>query len=128
MEDQTLSIGQVAARARIAPSAVRYYERQGLLPQPERVSGRRRYDADVVRRLGVIAVAKQAGFSLEEVKVLLDDADAGAPAHDRLQALATSKLPEIDALIRRAQAMRDWLALAQGCSCPTLEECVLFAA
>jgi MerR family transcriptional regulator, redox-sensitive transcriptional activator SoxR len=127
MSDETLSIGEVAKRAGINVSAVRFYERNGLLPQAERVSGQRRFDAETVRRLGVIDVAKQAGFSLDEIRVLLDSIDDGAPAHRELRALAERKLPEVEALIERAQAMRAWLTTASGCGCGTLEECDLFA-
>jgi len=79
-----------------------------------------------VQRLGVIDVAKEAGFKLEEVAVLLTSIDEGAPAHEQLQALAARKLPEVDALIERAQAMRDWLRTASECGCDSLEECALF--
>jgi MerR family transcriptional regulator, redox-sensitive transcriptional activator SoxR len=79
-----------------------------------------------MQRLGIIDVAKQAGFKLEEVGVLLSSIDEGAPAHEQLQALATRKLPEVDALIERAQAMRDWLAAASACGCDSLGSCALF--
>jgi MerR family redox-sensitive transcriptional activator SoxR len=127
MADATLSIGEVARQARVNVSAIRFYERQGVLPQAERVGGRRRFGADTVRRLGIIDVAKQAGFSLDEIRLLLDSIDRGAPAHEQLQALATHKLGEIDALIERAQTMRHWLAMASICGCDSLETCRLFA-
>jgi MerR family redox-sensitive transcriptional activator SoxR len=126
--DTTLSIGEVAREASVSVSAIRFYERNGLLPEAERVGGKRRFGADVVRRLGVIDVAKQAGFSLEEIRALLNSIDRGAPAHEELQALAARKLPEMDALIERARAMRDWLAVAGACGCESLEDCPLFAA
>lgn len=128
MTDTTLSIGEVAREASVSVSAIRFYERNGLLPEAERVGGKRRFGADVVRRLGVIDVAKQAGFSLEEIRALLNSIDRGAPAHEELQALAARKLPEMDALIERARAMRDWLAVAGACGCESLEDCPLFAA
>lgn len=124
--DATLPIGEVARRAGLNVSAIRFYERKGLLPEPERVGGQRRYDEGVVGRLGTIEVAQRAGFSLAEIRVLLDAIDHGAPAHEQLQALAVRKLPEVEALIARAAAMRDWLALASDCGCDTLEGCALF--
>jgi MerR family redox-sensitive transcriptional activator SoxR len=127
MTEATLGIGEVAREAGVSVSAIRFYEREGLLPEAERVGGKRRFGVDVVRRLGVIDVAKQAGFSLEEVRALLDSIDRGAPAHEELQALAARKLPEMDALIERARAMRDWLAIAGECGCESLEDCALFA-
>jgi MerR family redox-sensitive transcriptional activator SoxR len=128
MEDATLSIGEVAEKAGSSVSAIRFYEREGLLPEAERVSGQRRFTEETVQRLGIIDVAKQAGFSLEEVGVLLASMDEGAPAHEQLQALAARKLPEVDALIERAQAMRDWLTTASDCGCDSLESCTLFVA
>lgn len=128
MADAMLSIGEVAERAGSSVSAIRFYEREGLLPEAERVSGQRRFAEETVRRLGIIDVAKQAGFSLEEVGVLLTSIDEGAPAHEQLRALADRKLPEVDALIARAQAMREWLTIASDCGCDSLESCALFVA
>lgn len=127
MTDATLTIGEVADQANLNVSAIRFYERNGLLPEAERISGQRRFTADTVQRLGIIDVAKQAGFTLEEVGVLLHSIDQGARAHEQLQALAARKLPEVDALIERAQAMRSWLTTASGCGCGSLEECDLFS-
>lgn len=126
MAEATLGIGQLADRAGVSVSAIRFYERQGLLPEPERVGGQRRYTEEAVRRLSIIDVAKQAGFSLDEIGVLLASTDRGAPAHEQLRALASRKLTEVDALIERTQRMRRWLAAARACRCNTLEECALF--
>jgi MerR family redox-sensitive transcriptional activator SoxR len=126
MAEATLSIGEVAERAGASISAIRFYERERLLPEAERVSGQRRFTEETVQRLGIIDVAKQAGFSLEEVGVLLAAIDQGAPAHEQLQALAARKLPEVDALIARAEAMREWLTTASACGCDSLESCALF--
>jgi MerR family transcriptional regulator, redox-sensitive transcriptional activator SoxR len=128
MTEATLSIGEVAARAGVNVSAIRYYERNGLLAEPEREAGQRRYTEATIRRLGAIDVAKRAGFSLAEVRTLLDSVDGGAPAHEQLRALAERKLPDVEALIRRAQEMRGWLSLATACGCETLEACALFEA
>ena len=123
MEEPTLTIGQVARRAGLNASAIRYYERVGVLPPPERVAGQRRYTADTIRSLHVIEVAKRAGFSLDEASRLLATDE---PAHARLRELAGRKLPEVEALIGRAEAMRDWLTAAGACECETLEVCALF--
>jgi MerR family redox-sensitive transcriptional activator SoxR len=124
--DATLTIGEVARRAGLNTSAIRYYEARGVLPAPERESGRRRYTEETVRRLHVIEVAKQAGFTLDEARVLLASADDGTPAFEHIRELAHRKLPDVDALIARAQAMRDWLQTATGCNCETLDVCGLF--
>ena len=63
-----LSIGQVAKRTGLRTSALRYYEEAGILPPPARVSRRRVYDADAVRKIEVLKFAQQAGFTLEEIK------------------------------------------------------------
>jgi MerR family redox-sensitive transcriptional activator SoxR len=125
--DATLTIGQLAHRFELKTSAIRYYERVGVLPEPARESGQRRYGADAIKRLEVLEVAKRAGFSLDEARVLLQGADAGSPAFESLRELAARKLPEVDALIVRAQAMRAWLLTATDCSCTTLDVCALFA-
>jgi MerR family transcriptional regulator, redox-sensitive transcriptional activator SoxR len=128
MDDATLTIGEVARQAGLRTSAIRYYESVGLLPEPARESGHRRYGDDTLRRLRVIDVAKRAGFSLDEARVLLATGDGGPPAHARLRELAERKLPEVDELIARAQAMRTWLLTARGCECETLDVCGLFEA
>jgi MerR family redox-sensitive transcriptional activator SoxR len=127
MEDTTLTIGQLAARFDIKTSAIRYYERVGVLPAPARESGQRRYGEDAVRRLEVLEVAKRAGFSLEEARLLLQRTEAGSPAFEALRELATRKLPEVEALIARAEEMRSWLLTATDCSCTSLDVCGLFA-
>jgi MerR family redox-sensitive transcriptional activator SoxR len=123
-QEQSLRIGEVAARAGVNTSLIRYYERIGLLPAAERVSGQRRYDRVIIRRLAVIDVAQRAGLSLDEIRGLLDIGTD--PLSDRLQELATRKLPEIEALIERAEQVRAWLTLAQGCECVTVDDCALF--
>jgi len=127
MPEAALSIGEVAERAGVSVSTIRYYERHGLLPEAERVSGQRRFDDGAVQRLRIIAVAKRVGFSLAEVGALLGSVDEGAPAHKQLRALAARKLPEVEALIERAEETRGWLAVAGSCACVSLEACDLFA-
>jgi DNA-binding transcriptional MerR regulator len=76
--------------------------------------------------LSVIAAGQHAGLSLSDVRELLEASQTGAvSAH--LEALATRKLPEIDALIARAVHVKAWLEAAANCRCPTLEDCPLFA-
>jgi DNA-binding transcriptional MerR regulator len=121
-----LSIGEVASKAGVSVSAIRFYERRGLLPETERSGGQRRYTDAVIQRLGVIQTAKQAGFSLDEIGILLASTDRGSPAHAQLQSLAARKLPEVDALIERAQMMHGWLLAANDCDCETFDACALF--
>lgn len=120
-----LSIGEVAQKAGISVSAIRFYEGKGLLPEAERVSGQRRFTAEAVQRLGTIEVAKQAGFSLDEVRELLEGSEQSAVS-GRLRALAQRKLPEVEETIARAQSMKAWLEAANGCECAALDVCALF--
>jgi MerR family redox-sensitive transcriptional activator SoxR len=122
--DTGLRIGEIAERAGVNTSLIRYYERIGLLPSPERVSGQRRYDASVLRRLAVIEVAQRAGLSLDDIGGLLEIGTG--PLSDRLQDLAQRKLPEIEALIDRAERVRVWLTTATGCGCQSVDQCALF--
>jgi len=126
VDEATLTIGQVARRAGLKASAIRYYESVGLLPEAPRESGQRRYGDDALRRLQVIDVAKRAGFTLDEARVLLSTGHGDAPAHARLRELAERKLREVDNLIARAQVMRAWLVSARGCDCEALDVCELF--
>ena len=127
MDQTTLTIGQLARRFGLKTSAIRYYERVGVLPEADREHGQRRYGPDTVRRLEVLEVAKRVGFTLDEARLLLERSDAGSAAFESLRELAAHKLPDVDALIARAQAMRAWLLTAADCSCTTLDACDLFA-
>ena len=127
MTEATLSIGEVAGRAGVNASAIRFYERRGLLPEPERIGGQRRYTAATVRRLEIIAAAKRGGLSLQEIGALLAASDEGGPPREQLRALAVAKLPQADALIEQARTKRAWLVAASACGCETLDTCALFA-
>ena len=121
-----LSIGEVARATGKAASAIRYYEEIGLLPEPERVSGRRRYPPEVVRTLAVIETAQRAGLNLPEVRLLLESSPGDSAAIERLREVAERKLPELAALIERTELARGWLEAAARCDCPTLDDCPLF--
>lgn len=124
MHETRMRIGEVARGAGVRVSLIRYYEEVGLLPEPDRVSGQRRYDQSVLRRLAVIDVAQRAGLSLEEIRDLVEHGND--PMSDRLRELADRRLPEIDALIERAQRVRTWLSAAQRCGCDAIDDCRLF--
>lgn len=126
MGEATLTIGQVAAAVGLNASAVRYYERRGVMPPPERASGQRRYRPEAIARLRTIQAAQQVGLSLAEISQLLAGADNGESA-EVLRELAERRLPEVEALIERAQAMKGWLELAAECRCASLDICELFA-
>src|SRR4051812_45819949 len=118
-----LSIGDIGQRARIQPSAIRYYERMGLLPKPARAGGRRRYDDSVLEWLAFIALAREAGFTIAEIKRLVSGFKPGTPPAARWADLATRKLAEIDAMVARAERMRAVLKIALDCGCFRLDDC-----
>lgn len=118
-----LSIGEVAQRAGLNTSAVRYYERIGLLPAPHRKHGQRRYNADILQRLNLILFAQKAGFTLTEIKALFEGFAPNTPAGDRWRALATQKLAEVDDLIRRAEQMKRLIEMGMECSCVRWQDC-----
>lgn len=120
-----MTIGEVAAHAGVRASRIRYYESIGVLPEPAREAGQRRYGIDVVRRLAIIDIAQRAGFTLEEIKQLLHATGSGA-AYESVRELAQGKLPAITALIERAEAVKRWLEVAASCECSTLDVCALF--
>jgi MerR family transcriptional regulator, redox-sensitive transcriptional activator SoxR len=119
----TLTIGEVARQAGVRTSALRYYEGIGLLPATRRVNGRRRYDGNALRVLGVIRLAKQAGFTVAETRMLLHGFSAGTPPSARWRALALRKRAEMDALIARAERMKQILETVLQCECPQLSDC-----
>ncbi len=119
-----LAIGEVAERAGMSTSRIRYYEARGLLPEPERAAGKRRYTEEVFRRLAIIDAAQRVGFTLEEIRDLLGARDQ--PAHERLRQLAVLKLPELDDLIARATSVRRVLKIRSRCSCESIDLCRMF--
>jgi MerR family redox-sensitive transcriptional activator SoxR len=123
MED--LAIGEVARRAGIRPSALRYYESIGLMPAPRRVNGRRRYDQGTVQMLKVVQLAQQAGFSVAEIQTLLHGFAPDTPPAARWQPLAQQKIAELDALVERAQQMKRILETGLHCGCLRLEDCAV---
>jgi MerR family redox-sensitive transcriptional activator SoxR len=121
----SMSIGEVAQRAGARPSTLRYYESIGVLPTPERENGRRRYDSEVLDRLAVIRVAQQAGFTISEIRMLLDGFSKDTPPSERWRVLAREKLPEVEALVERALGMKNLLERGLRCECLRLEDCAL---
>ena len=118
-----MSIGEVARRAGVEPSAIRYYESLGLLPAPPRAGGKRRYDGTVLAWLALIALAREAGFTMAEIKALVAGVEPGTKPAARWAALAGRKLAEIDAMVARAERMRAVLRVALDCGCFRLEDC-----
>ena len=113
-------------RAGLNTSHIRFYERVGVLPEPDRVAGQRRYREEVLHRLSIIDVAQRAGLSLDEIAPLTGPENRSADASRHIRQLAETRLPQIDALIARAQAVKHWLRVAQSCDCASVDVCGLF--
>jgi MerR family redox-sensitive transcriptional activator SoxR len=117
------TISHVARETHLRPSTLRYYEQIGLLPEPPRVSGQRRYDQTALHRLTLVSRARQLGFSLKEIRQLLVGFPAEASAGARWTSVASRKLTEVNGVLERLQAMQAELERIQHCSCGTLDEC-----
>jgi len=105
-----LTIGKVAQLARIRPSAIRYYDRQGMLhPTIRGANGYRAYSDDAIKLLLFIKRAQSLGITLKEIKPLLNLASQGRRPCSRLKQIARSHLQEIDDKIRELQALRNEL-------------------
>ncbi|HEU4603250.1 MAG TPA: MerR family transcriptional regulator [Steroidobacteraceae bacterium] len=119
------SIGQIAKQTGVAASAIRYYESEGLLRTPARVNGRRVYDATTIRRIDLLRFAQEAGFTLDEIKVLFNGFEARTSLSARWQKMARKKIEELDSLARKVERMKAALKLGLECGCLRIEDCTL---
>jgi DNA-binding transcriptional MerR regulator len=121
----TLSISDVAAASGLQPSALRYYEEAGLITPAGRRGGRRIYRSDVLSRLGLVALAREVGFTVQEVAALLD-----GHGNDRecWREMTERKLGEIDLQMERLKAMKRLLQAAAACECSRLDACEVIEA
>jgi MerR family transcriptional regulator, redox-sensitive transcriptional activator SoxR len=120
---QSFGIGKLAQKAGIAASAIRYYERIGLLPAARRQNGKRLYDDASLARIGVIQLGQRAGFSIQEIQRLLHEFPEDAPPSERWQLLSRQKLEEIEAQMQALQKMKLLLESTLNCACEQLEDC-----
>jgi MerR family redox-sensitive transcriptional activator SoxR len=119
-----MKIGELAKRANLNPSAIRYYEKLGLLPAPARTSGQRRYSTESLDRVLLIRFAGEMGFSLPEVKTFLSGIRETAPVGSRWRSLAERKIIEMRRVIARAQRLEKLMRGLSRCHCSSLHECV----
>jgi DNA-binding transcriptional MerR regulator len=122
---------EVASAAGVNVETLRYYERRGILPEPQRSDcGYRSYDVQAVRTVRFVKGAQQLGFSLGEIEALLGLAAGGPRSCAAAKALATEKVGELEAKIARLTVMRDWLRrLVATCDrSPARRECPLLEA
>jgi MerR family transcriptional regulator, redox-sensitive transcriptional activator SoxR len=119
-----LAIGDVARRTNVPASTLRYWESTGLLRAPERVGGKRRYDAQTLRQISLIVLIKGAGFTLSETHVLLSGLSEKTPPPEVWRELAQRKLPEVKQTLAEAKAMKKILEEGLHCDCLTLDDCL----
>src|SRR6266853_1680801 len=119
-----LTISEVARKVGLKPSAIRYYERIGLLPRASRMSGQRRYDTTALYRLAIIQRARQLGFALSEIRHLFFGFRDITRPSERWRTLSQRKLAELDDLMDGIKAVRGVLTkLMTNCRCNTLDQC-----
>lgn len=121
-----LSIGEVARRSGLAPSALRHYERVGLLASHRTSGDRRRYERSVLRRLAVIRAGRAVGLSLAEIRASFESIGLhGAPTRDQWTSISASWRPALDRQIKRLEEVRDRLDDCMGCGCLSWQRCTL---
>ena len=119
-----LAIGEVAERAGIKASAIRYYESIDLLPRPPRRGGQRQYDKSILNRLKIIEIAKSLDFTLDEIRLFFDGVSERSPPSDVWRKFANAKLQVIEDQIARAEHLLEILKMGLNCECLSLSDCI----
>lgn len=123
-----MTIGELSLASGLPSSTIRYWERIGVLPRPARISGQRRYSAEVMHMLSVLRLAQSCGFHLDEMRQLLHGFQPGVSASLRWQQLACAKRIELGDQIERLKAMQQVVDRVLKCNCVDLAECGRIAA
>jgi MerR family redox-sensitive transcriptional activator SoxR len=127
VEVKRFAVGEVARRAGVASSALRFYETNGLIESERNDVGHRRYRSDVLRRVAFIRVAQQIGLSLDEIAAALGSLPSKrTPTRDDWSKLSSRWLPRIDAQIAQLELLRERLDGCIGCGCLSLDTCALY--
>jgi MerR family transcriptional regulator, redox-sensitive transcriptional activator SoxR len=123
---ELLTIGQVSARSGVAPSALRYYEQQGLVRATRTAGGARRFPRSALRRLAFVRAAQNVGLSLTEIRAALDTLPGERPptAADWAR-LSRGWRDRLDEQIAALTQLRDGLDSCIGCGCLSLDRCAL---
>jgi MerR family transcriptional regulator, redox-sensitive transcriptional activator SoxR len=119
-----MKIGELARRASLNASAIRYYEKLSLLAPPRRTGGQRRYPSDALHRVLLIRFASDMGFTLAEIKLFLSGLRDNTPVGPRWKKLAARKPREVDQSIARSLKLKSLLQGLLRCHCPSLQFCV----
>ncbi|MCU1376559.1 MAG: transcriptional regulator, MerR family [Actinomycetia bacterium] len=121
-----LTIGEVAERAGVATSALRFYEKEGLIDSTRSDGGQRRYHRDVLRRIAFVRAAQRVGLTLDEIRTALSSLPDGRnPTAKDWERLSKSWRPMLDARIAEMEHLRDRLDSCIGCGCLSLKVCAL---
>ena len=127
MPDPLIPIGELARRAGVAASALRFYEAQGLVAGRRSAGGRRHYARSDLRRIAFIRAAQSVGLTLEQIRAALATLpDGRAPTQSDWQRLARAWQPLLDERIAALTRLRDQLASCIGCGCLSLARCALY--
>jgi len=122
-----ITIGEAAARIGVATSALRFYERVGLIAAARTDGGQRRYSRDVLRRVAFIRGAQSVGMKLADIRTAIDHLPLDrSPTPEEWQELSDEWRPELDAKIATLLGLRDKLSLCIGCGCQSLDSCAIF--
>ena len=118
-----MKISELASKAGIRSSAIRFYEKAGILPPASRKSGQRDFTPDAELYLAVIAAARSAGFTIAEIRLLFHGFRENTPASARWRSLARKKCDEINLQISELRSMQRLLRNSMRCHCIKLEDC-----
>lgn len=122
----TLTIGQLAERSGVAPSALRFYEDRGLIASERTTGNQRRYPPSTLRRVAFVRTAQRVGLSLEEIRAALAELpDGRTPTKSDWHRISNAWRPRLDEQIRRIELLRDRLDGCIGCGCLSLRSCTL---
>ncbi len=119
-----MKIGELARCTGLNASAIRYYEKIGLLAPPHRQGGQRRYPDDAIDRVLLMRFASEMGFTLAEMKLFLEGLQNNVPVGPRWKKLATRKLTEVEQNIARSLRLKSLLQHLLRCRCASLQVCV----
>ncbi len=124
--EHMLTIGEVAERSGLAASAIRFYERQGLVQASRTESGQRRFRRDVLRRIAFIRIAQRVGLTLEEIVTALAELPVDhAPTRRDWERLTAGWQDRIEQRITLLEALKSGLSACIGCGCLSLRTCAL---
>jgi len=119
-----MKIGALAQQSGLTASAIRYYEKIGLLPAPPRTSGQRRYSSEALDRVLLVRFASEMGFSLDDIRIFLSGIRETAPVGPRWKKLAGRKILDLRELVARAHRLEKLMRGLSHCHCASLHECV----